>query len=207
MPKLCNNMYNNYYGEEFDYYYPYSFHNEDVNYLFSINPCKVEIPIGNTYEIPVKIDNYILVNENDIIYYVSGESPISSTEAKVGTKAYNVVDLISWELVSIVDNSIYNWVQDEVFTFSETGNVVIELPEAYYAGKTLLLSIYNFRYELIYNTEQEAHKEFYFNITTDIADEYFNFKGLYFLKVDLISDNGNRRDTVILPNTFAIAIV
>ena len=49
MPKLCNNMYNNYYGEEFDYYYPYSFHNEDVNYLFSINPCKVEIPIGNTY--------------------------------------------------------------------------------------------------------------------------------------------------------------
>ena len=96
MPRcLCNNMYDNYYKEEFDYYYPYSFHNENISYLFSINPCKIEIPIGNNYEIPINIDSYILVNEKDIVYYVSGEEPTINTEAEVGTKAYNVVDLIS----------------------------------------------------------------------------------------------------------------
>ena len=213
MPKLCNNMYNNYHDEKFDYYYPYAFNNEDVDYLFSINPCKVEIPLGNNYDIPVTMDNYILVNENDIIYYGVGESPSTTTEAEVGTKAYNVVDLKSWECVSIYiqeisenqEVAIYNWVQDQVFTFSDTAPVVVELPEAYYSDKNLHLSIYNFRYELIYETTQEAHKDSYFNITVDLAEQYFYNKGLYYLQADLISEN--EKNTVILPDTFVIAII
>ena len=33
MPKLCNNLYNDYYKEEFDYYYPYYFNQHDLDYL------------------------------------------------------------------------------------------------------------------------------------------------------------------------------
>ena len=208
MPKLCNNMYNNYYGEEFNYYYPYSFHNEDVSYLFSINPCKVEIPLGNNYEIPIDIDSYILVNDGDIVYYISGEDPNTGTEAEIGAKAYNVVDLISWELKNIVNNnSTYMWRRDEVFTFSANSKNVVELPEAYYENKKFNISFFNFRYELIYSTEQDAHKETHFNLTKEIADEYFNFKGLYYMQVDLIDESTGSKNTIILPSTFVIAII
>lgn len=205
MPKLCNNLYNNYHDEKFDYYYPYSFHNEDVSYLFSTNPCKVEIPLGNNYEIPIVMDNYILANEGDIIYYGPGEAPSTTTEAVVGTKAYNVVDLKSWECDS-TSNNIYNWSEDTVFTFPNDGELVIELPEAYYSTKLFNIYFYNFRYELLYSATQNAHKESYFNITTEIAEQYFNFKGLYYMQVDLINPANGDKDTVILPSNFVIAI-
>ena len=206
--QMCNDIYNVYDKEKFDYYYPYTFHNEDVNYLFSTNPCRVEIPLGNNYEIPIKIDNYILVNDSDLLYYTSGEQPTTSTEAEVGTKAYNLIDLKSWELKSITANSTsYNWEMDSTFSFPKDGSKVVEIPEEYYIGKTLNISIYNFRYELIYSSTQEAHKSFYFDLTLDLAKEYFNFKGLYFLQVDLIDEENSEKNTVISPNTFVIAII
>lgn len=208
MPKLCNNMYSNYCEEDFDYYYPYSFHNEDMDYLFSINPCRFEIPLGNNYEIPIKLDNYIVVRDSDIIYQHSGEHPTENTEAEIGTKAYNIVDLVSWELISInPNNNSYNWEQDITFIFPKDADKVIELPEEYYTGKTLNISIFNFRYELIYSCEQEAHKEFCFNITRELSKEYFNFKGLYFLQVDLIDEDKEEITTVISPSNFIIAII
>ena len=97
--------------------------------------------------------------------------------------------------------------KDGVFTFSNDSDNVVTLPEAYYAGKKLNISFYNFRYELLYSEEQEAHKETYFNITEEIANEYFNLKGLYHMQVDLVDEVNNSKSTVILPDTFVIAII
>ena len=57
--QMCNDIYNVYDKEKFDYYYPYTFHNKDLDYL---NPedinniTKVQIPLGDTKEIEINLD-------------------------------------------------------------------------------------------------------------------------------------------------------
>lgn len=208
MSNCINNLYDNYYKEDFEYYYPYSFFNSETTYLYSNNPCRVEIPFGNNYDVPIQMDSYILVEENSIVYYCKGEEPTEDTEGKVGTRAYNVADLRSWSCTAIEkdgNKNVYTWVEDEVFTFSNMSPIIVELPEYFYVGKTANIIIYNFRYEKIYETTQEAHKKMEFNITKEIAQEYFDKKGLYHLQVDLL--DGDDISTMILPANFVIAII
>jgi len=208
MSTCINNLYDNYYKEKFEYYYPYSFFNDETTYLYSNNPCRIEIPLGNNYDVPIEMDSYILVTEKDILFFESGETPTTTTQAEEGVKAFNLVDLKSWTCLGnekTDENIVYIWEEDLVFTFSDMSPIIIELPEEFYSGKTFNIKIYNFRYEEIYQTTQDAHKKTYLKITKELANEYFDKKGLYYLQVDLL--DGENLSTMILPNNFVIAIL
>ena len=81
---------------------------------------------GDTVEIPYSIYKTIPVEDNAIIYYESGKGPSKDTVGLFNQKAYNIVDLKLW-ICKTLDQSIYNWVEQDKFTYPTHGKKMVTL--------------------------------------------------------------------------------
>lgn len=137
--QICNDIYNVYDKEKFDYYYPYTFHNKDLDYL---NPdginniTKIQIPLGDTKEIEINLDEQ----------------------------------------------------------YSEQ-----------LENKQLIISIYNFRYELIHQLETEPTLDLILNVDINMVENCFKTRGIYYCQINLTDEINN--STVILPYNYVIEII
>ena len=75
---------------------------------------------GNTVSLQFNITGEIIVESDDIIYSAIGQHPTEDTAGPIGCKAYNVIDLKSWTLMSVSEQQ-YNWEEDEEFTCPNSG--------------------------------------------------------------------------------------
>mgnify|MGYP003296204872 CR=1 FL=1 len=64
---------------------------------------------GDSINLSFSLSGEITVDSDAIIYNIAGQYPDKTTVANINSKAYNVIDLKSWTLVSIENNN-YNWV-------------------------------------------------------------------------------------------------
>lgn len=137
--QMCNDIYNVYDKEKFDYYYPYTFHNKDLDYL---NPddinniTKVQIPLGDTKEIEINLDE------------------------KYSEQLQN---------------------------------------------KQLIISIYNFRYELIHQLKTEPTLDLILNVDINMVENCFKTRGIYYCQINLTDEINN--STIILPYNYVIEII
>ena len=139
MPELCNNLYNDYYKEEFDYYYPYRFNQHDLDYLIPdrLNHVhKEQISLGEVGR-TLKIE----ISGNDIPTWVKEYiSPSTSLEARV------VIYNFRYE-------SIYQ-IHPEVEEDQE-GNILINIP----IGEDIVSDCFSVRGLYFCEADLEINKE------------------------------------------------
>ena len=77
MATLCNDMYDTFDDKQIEYYYPYTFHKDDLDYLdpdkLNKKLKKVQIPLGDTQLIEIDLtgvveDSSLLENSETYIY-------------------------------------------------------------------------------------------------------------------------------------------
>ena len=205
MPKLCNNIYNDFVNQSFNYFNLNkikTYYNSNIDYV-------KEIPLGNTDVVNIPIYSSIKIRWFDIIFTKNGQVPSTDTKGFVGSCLYNIYNLRKWECKNIKEENgsiVYKW-EEQVFSYNEKDNVVIHLLDNYYEDKNILINIYDFRYELLYNCILEAKKEIQFDITEEISSTYFNKRGNYYCEVILLDKDNQEINTVISPDNFIIVIV
>ena len=142
---------------------------------------------GDTINLTIAIDGAITVNNSDIIYTAIGDAPTTSTVGFIGQKAYNVIDLISWEcIVATSDN--YTWRQDPVFTYPLNGGKTVYITaDEYLKGKVARVTIYNFRYEKVYEKDLEASNRINLLIDEELSKEFI--RGTYYLTLQVSDES------------------
>ncbi len=108
---------------------------------------------GEHFDLKINAKMKVRVPKGSIIFYESGEKPISSTMGKVGLKCYNVIDYISWTLTAINKtpdgNNVFEWTKDNLFECLQSGGEEVELSPFMKDG-SFEISILNFRREVMY---------------------------------------------------------
>ena len=132
------------------------------------------------------LDGEITVETDAIIYDTYGKCPDTCTQARVGQRCYNIVDLKSWTCVSIVDN-IYNWVQDTEFIYPERADRSVYISASdYLKDKQIYITLYNFRYEPVVTRSFEGKDKVIFEIDATLSEELV--KGIYYCSVTVKSE-------------------
>ena len=174
-----NNMYQPLpYGKYKKPYEEYNEKNELVGYYWYY---------GDIINLQFNITGEITVDNDDIIYTVTGEAPAIDTIGEINQKAFNIIDLISWTCTAINDNK-YTWTQDEQFTYNPASNKPVYFTAAdFLSGKNIKIDIYNFRYENIFTANMPASN----NVTLTIGEELSKqmVKGIYYLTMTAYSDD------------------
>lgn len=147
---------------------------------------------GNTVNLQFIIDGEITVGKDAIIYNVMGEHPNTTTMAELRTKAYNIIDMKSWTLMSIIEDENgklhYNWVEDKEFNSQIDGSKNVYLSaESYLKDKEFRIEIYNFRYEQIYTQTVEAANVINFAIDEELSAKMV--KGVYYCRVCVLKND------------------
>lgn len=145
---------------------------------------------GDSVQLQIILSGEVTVNGDSIVYKVSGEAPTIHTVGEISQKAYNVIDLRSWTC-TIIENNEYTWVEDAEFTYVTGGNKSVYLDiSQYLLGKTVRATIYNFRYEQMFNQIYTGNPIINIPIFGELAQSLV--KGLYYLEVvvcDTVADN------------------
>ena len=81
---------------------------------------------GETLTIPYSVNKVIYVEEDALVYDISGVSPSISTIGTFGQKAYNTADRKSW-VCKTLDSSKYIWEEQDEFTYPENGKKPISI--------------------------------------------------------------------------------
>ncbi len=142
---------------------------------------------GDTVEIPYSIYKTIAVEDNAIIYYESGEGPSKDTAGLLNQKAYNVVDLKLW-ICETLDQSIYNWVEQNKFTYPTTGKKMVTLNlDIDMSDKSIEVNICNFRKEVIYTETFSGKTTIKVNIDKDLSKKLL--KGIYYITFYIVGED------------------
>ena len=149
---------------------------------------------GNTVSLHFNITGEIIVEDTDIIYTAIGQGPTVNTAGPIGCKAYNVIDLLSWTLVSIHDNS-YIWEQDSQFICPNNGQRnVYFTAEQFLKNRYVKITILNFRKEPIYQETFAGNQSVVLNIDENLSAKLT--KGVYYYNLEIFDQDG----TCITPN-------
>lgn len=142
----------------------------------------------DTFELSIDIDKLIYVDSN-IIYTTHGEGPAINTEAKVGQKAYNIVDIKSWTCTArqmFSGELTYTWLEDDQFTYPECGDIAIKLsPDM--AGKKLSLYVYNFRHDLMHTFTSENSNILTCKVDAELSEKFI--PGVYYCILKLSDED------------------
>lgn len=138
---------------------------------------------GDTINLSFHIDGELTVESDAIIYSAIGEEPTEETVGEIDQRAYNVVDLKSWTCVSI-DDGKYTWEKDEEFTYPlDGGKTLYVTAREFLNGKSAKITIYNFRYEKVFETTLDAAPIISYSIDKETS-EIFG-RGTYYLTLQV----------------------
>ena len=141
---------------------------------------------GNLLNLEFNIDGEITVESNAIIYKTAGQCPTYNTEGRIGQKIYNIVDFKSWQCVGY-KKSQYLWLEDKEFTYPIKGDKVYLSADKYLADKTLKLTIYNFRYESVYEKSFTRSSTIIVPIDESLSNKLM--KGVYYCTLEVAGPN------------------
>ena len=147
---------------------------------------------GDTVEIPYSIYKTIPVEDNAIIYYESEKGPSKDTVGLLNQKAYNIVDLKLW-ICKTLDQSIYNWVEQDKFTYPTHGKKMVTLnSDIDMSDKSIEVNICNFRKEVIYTETFSGQTSVKVNIDKDLSKKLL--KGIYYITFSIVGENYKNLD-------------
>jgi hypothetical protein len=142
---------------------------------------------GEIFNLEFNIDGEITIESNSLIFNAPGECPNLLTEGRIGQKAYNISDLISWTCISIaVDN--YIWEQDSEFIYplGAEKSVFVSAKE-YLKDKIIKATFYNFRLEEMFSKTFEGQSQIIISIDNELKD--FFKKGIYYCSLEVSGSN------------------
>ena len=147
---------------------------------------------GDTVEIPYSIYKTIPVEDNAIIYYESEKGPSKDTVGLLNQKAYNIVDLKLW-ICKTLDQSIYNWVEQDKFTYPTHGKKMVTLnSDIDMSDKSIEVNICNFRKEVIYTETFSGQTSVKVNIDKDLSKKLL--KGIYYITFSIVGEDYKNLD-------------
>ena len=142
---------------------------------------------GETLNLEFNIDGEITLENDSIIMKTHGQTPKPTTIAKPGQRAYNIVDLVSWTCIGS-DATQYYWEPDMEFTYPLNGDKKVYIPAAnYLMGKTVEVTLYNFRMEPICKKLFDAEPTIIFAIDKELSATLP--RGIYYCSVDVYDHN------------------
>lgn len=139
--------------------------------------------LGDTFIWQVGLNETIKVELNSIIYHSTGDEPDAVTKGSIGQRAYNIVDMCSWQCVDYTDNE-YVWKKDKNFTYPLDGEVTLSLKPV--IDGSLVFELYNFRREHLKTFTEFDGNKVLVNINTELNDELQ--QGIYYGIVKDIND-------------------
>lgn len=142
---------------------------------------------GETLNLEFNIDGEITLESDALIYKSHGVGPTENTFAKVGQRAYNLLDLTSWTCVARVSANKYLWEQDAEFTYPNNGAKKVYISaEDYLKDKFIDVTLYNFRMEPIHTYTTSATASIIFPIDKDLSKTLV--KGIYYCSVQVYNE-------------------
>ena len=139
---------------------------------------------GETLTIPYSANKVIYVEEDALVYDISGVSPSISTIGTFGQKAYNTADRKSW-VCKTLDSSKYIWEEQDEFTYPENGKKPISIKFIQdVSDKFIEFSINNFRRENIYSITIPCAQEVPLIIDRDLSNKLID--GIYYCTLAII---------------------
>lgn len=143
---------------------------------------------GETLSIPVTNSFIIKVDEDSIIYDVSGIGPTETTAGEIGTRAYNILDVTSWSCRNIIEgtgdlDTLYEWQQDARFTVPSGGTKEVVVTPSM-VNKYLEVKIYNFRMEEIFTTRFEGVNSAHLIVDKELSSTLL--PGIYYLRIYIV---------------------
>lgn len=138
---------------------------------------------GDELILDFAIDGEITINTNDIILSSPGEEPTVRTPGRIGTKAYNIVDLKRWTCTAH-SGSDFIWVLEDEFgsDFDGTKSIFIDA-KSYMKDKTLTFNIYNFRMDQVFTQSIAGTNNFKILIDKELSNKLV--KGIYYCSLSV----------------------
>lgn len=139
-----------------------------VSYNIKGNPIGLSWCYGDEFELKFTAKQKIKVAENSITYTTADEAPGYDTEGVASQQAYNTVDCKSWTCVG-VSSGHYIWIEDDDVIYSLQGTKEIEMiPDM--EGKTLVVDIYNFRWEPVHSISALSATDVSLYLNKDLSE-------------------------------------
>lgn len=142
---------------------------------------------GDSINLEFNIDGEIIVEDDAIILTAHKELP-PSEEGKLNQRAYNISDKLSWTCTGIIDDTRI-WTKDRVFTYPENGKSVYVSANDYLKDKSVIVTLYNFRMEEIYNQIFAGTTRVRLEIDKQFSESLS--KGVYYCSLKVFDDNVN----------------
>lgn len=150
---------------------------------------------GNQLNLEFSIDGEITVESTAIILTAAGAEPGLITPARLGQKVYNIFDLKSWTCIGY-ENQYFIWQLDSEFIYPINGERAIYVEASnYLANKKLDFSIYDFRYNQIYNKQVSGTTSLIIPIDSELSAKMV--KGVYYCSLEIVS--ADSRETLFSP--------
>ena len=141
---------------------------------------------GETLNLEFNIEGEIAVESDAMVFVNSGDYPTISTQGFLNQRAYNIADLRSWTLTSIIDNN-YIWEEDEEFMYDEYSETCIYVSaEDFLADKNVDVTLYNFRMEPIHQETYKGTSKIIFPITQELSKTLK--RGIYYCSLTVFND-------------------
>ena len=132
---------------------------------------------------------------DSIIYSEPNQKPNDITEGYVGQHAYNTADCKSWVCTDIVDG-VYFWREDIDGIVVEKDGLKEVIFQPDLTGKLLRLTIYNFRWEEVYKSEDIDGKSIELIIDEDMTK--ILVPGVYYAILEAVNEHSVERLTKTL---------
>ncbi len=143
---------------------------------------------GETLKLEFNIDGEVTVENDAKVFYAAGETP-EGQEGKLYQRAYNVVDNRSWTC-KVVENNICTWEEDSEFTYdtASTRSIYVSADD-YLKDKSIEVSLYNFRHEVIHTEVFKGTSRVILNITKELSQKLL--RGIYYCSLTVCSKDMN----------------
>lgn len=142
---------------------------------------------GETLNLEFNIDGEITIESDALIFKSHGAAPTEYTMGKVGQKAYNILDLRSYECVAATSRGKYVWEQDAEFTYPLNSDRSVYISaEDYLKDKQVTVTLYNFRMEPVCSKVFSASPRVIFTIDKELSSRLV--KGIYYCSVTVSNE-------------------
>ena len=138
----------------------------------------------DTINLEFNIDGEITIEGTALVYKITGQTPTNTTPGSINQRAYNIIDLRSWTCVA-VERGNYTWQEDEVFTYILGGDRSVYVSaEQYLKNKTIIITLYNFRFEAIHEQSFNGNSQIIFKIDDELSKKLV--KGIYYCSLEVV---------------------